>query len=210
MSETFSILLTGPAKVGGKRRKAGETVEVDQGQLDQLTASGVVADQSSSGARIYTEAEFHAKLKELVAESDERINASLGEDISRLKAERDEAIAQVDGQRELVSTLEGQVTALNEQLAMAHNNLAQLTGRAADAVTNTETSPDGQAGGEQAGADTAQPQSGAAPASQNTPPTEKATKTAQKRAQWPPPRPDQPLPAAAQTAAGPLKPQFKD
>lgn len=59
-----------------------------------------------------------------------------------------------------------QVAALQEQLA---------------AGANTKPSPDGQSGEETTGTDTAQPQSGAAPADQNTPPTETAAKTAQKK-----------------------------
>ena len=42
MSETVSLILSGPAKIGGRRYAPGAEVEVDTNVADQLSAGGLV------------------------------------------------------------------------------------------------------------------------------------------------------------------------
>jgi len=101
MSEKFSIRLSGPAKVLGKRRQAGDVVEVDRNGLEHLIAAGVVDDRPAEG------------VAEQVAEKDPTLS------IEALEAERSAAIARAVEAEAQRDTLQGRLLELQAQIDAA-------------------------------------------------------------------------------------------
>ena len=163
--DLVKVCLLGPAKLGTRWLKAGDEPEVSAEDKSALILAGVVAPDEIDPAAadqtevlVYTEADFHAKFSQITDDFDAVTEG--------LKAELEVATARYQN--------------AEEQRAQALARQAELEAIIA-AGANTKPSPDGQSGEETTGTNTAQPQSGAAPADQNTPPTETAAKTAQKK-----------------------------
>ncbi len=159
--DLIKVRLVGPAKVGSRWLKEGDE-DVTVEEFEALDGAGLL-DPSRD------------ELKALVASSDAKINATFAKQVEQLSAALKDATARAeiaDGERnELkaqISHLEGVIADLNGQLQIAHEKLNQSPADAGDAgaADNSMTSP---------------PDGAAAPAATDTPPSEKATKTAPKK-----------------------------
>lgn len=136
MGEKFSVILSGPAKVGGKRYKSGAPVEVDQDQLDQLMAAGVLETHPKLGgehadtATLMKRAEDPAgNWMETSATKDRKLAEALAR-VSELEAERDELAGQI-------AELQAELTALRT----VSDEASSQTPEAAGATDHSEDTP---------------------------------------------------------------------
>lgn len=124
----ITVTLTGPAKVGGLRKRPGDVVEVDPTTLRQLVAAGAVAPDLDATAplltgapvRTLTQAEFEtavAGAAKVLAET--MLDAVLAEALAPLETEKNAALAraiEAEAQRDM---LQSRVLELQAQLAAA-------------------------------------------------------------------------------------------
>lgn len=105
---TIDVVLTGPAKVGGERRKPGATVSVDAVTLDHLVQAGAAERPVAlAGAGALSQDEREQALKDALAElSDDAFKKDGG--------------IRADALRELVGELGFEVTA--ERVAELRGN----------------------------------------------------------------------------------------
>lgn len=159
--KTITVKLTGQAKVGDRWIPAGDQA-VSAEELEVLKSEGLLADAGSETSAVetvgtFSQVEFNeavaAEALSLAGQAFDgelgRLEAEVREIVARAEAEAAELRARAEaaeGERnELnaqISNLEGQIAVLDERLAMAHQNLAQLAGREpTPAAEPTDTPP---------------------------------------------------------------------
>jgi len=126
--QKLNVRLSGPAKVAGKWRKTGETVEVDQRGADDLRAAGVLegdslpaAAESEVGPALFDQA-VQSKAKEI---AEAIVEAAVDQAVTELTLARDEANAravEAEAQRDL---LQDRVLELQAQIDAANTNTSR-------------------------------------------------------------------------------------
>ncbi len=198
----IKVRLVGPAKVGTRWLKAGDH-EVTAEEKAALDAEGLIEGyvtelSAAPGVDLrqvdlttlppgqtlvtFTEEQF----RQAVAEEARKVaGEAFDGELGRLEAEVKGILVKAEAeaselQKRLVEseTSRASLDELVASLRQANDDLnAQLNARA----DNPALDAPGEKAPETVGADTAQPQSGSTPADQNTPPSEKAAKTAPKK-----------------------------
>ncbi|GAB1477761.1 hypothetical protein MASR2M74_03030 [Paracoccaceae bacterium] len=168
--DLIKVRLSGPAKVGARWLKAGEeavTVE----EKEALEAEGLIeAGSSMQVAAASTDSNFQAAV---AAEARKIAGAAFDGELGRIEAKL----------KEIMTQAEAEVAAANVRAEAAEGERDALQSRVVDLEAQLKLALENRSPvltGE-AGADPARPLSGAAPADQNTPPSEKAAKTAPKK-----------------------------
>lgn len=79
MSDTVTVTLTAPAKVGGKWRRPGEEVTVEASLVGQLSIEG----GALSVGKTFTAAEVHARFAELCGELEDAADRAAEAEVAR-------------------------------------------------------------------------------------------------------------------------------
>lgn len=125
--QKLNVRLSSPAKVAGKWRKAGETVEADPRTADDLRAAGVLegdsipAAESKVSPALFDQA-VHSKAKEI---AEAIVEAAVDQAVTELTLARDEAnarAAEAEAQRDL---LQDHVLELQAQISAVQTNTSQ-------------------------------------------------------------------------------------
>lgn len=119
MSDKITVTLTGPAKVGGRWRKPGDSVEVTRAELDDLVAGGALAPMS--------DAELGAAVKG--ADRSQDLQAQLDAakaDLEKVSRDRDEWRALQQTAEGQVGRLEARVMELEDELNRSEEARAEL------------------------------------------------------------------------------------
>lgn len=171
--DLIKVRLSGPAKVGGRWLKAADE-EVTAEEFAALEAEGLIdlgyakpVATEAAVAQTFTQVEFEdlvAKTARLLAEG--LVDAAVSEVVKPLEAR----LAAIEEERDNLTELVASLRQVNDELS------AQLSAR----VNPTPNAP-GENAPEPTEVDMAQPQSGATSTDRNTPPSEKAAKTAPKK-----------------------------
>ncbi|MGD9864645.1 MAG: hypothetical protein AB7S99_15685 [Pseudodonghicola sp.] len=145
-NQKLNVRLSGPAKVAGKWRKAGETVDVDQRGVDDLRAAGVLegdsvpaAAESEVGPALFDQA-VQSKAKEI---AEAIVEAAVDQAVTELTLARDEAnarAAEAEAQRDL---LQDRVLELQAQIEAVETNTSreQAGGQPKATATNGAKRP---------------------------------------------------------------------
>ncbi|MDR5655422.1 hypothetical protein [Ruixingdingia sedimenti] len=108
----MKVTLSGPARIGGQRKRPGDVVDVDLLTLRHLEAAGVIAPELASAAATdtpvsaMTQAEFEAAVAataKVLAET--MLDAALEEVVATVEAEKNAALAravEAEAQRDLL------------------------------------------------------------------------------------------------------------
>jgi len=125
--QKLNVRLSGPAKVAGKWRKAGEIVDIDPRDADDLRAAGVLdgesvpaAAESEVSPALFDQA-VHSKAKEI---AEAIVEEAVDQAVTELTLARDEANAravEAEAQRDLlqdrVLELQAQIVGKEEQIS---------------------------------------------------------------------------------------------
>jgi hypothetical protein len=128
MGDRISVRLTGPAKIEGKWRKAGEEVAVSPDLALELAAAGVVDRDGQSAAEVapgmpgYDEA-VAAMAKTLAADA---VQTAVDEALAEVIADRDAYRAQANDAAATVSRQSTRILELEAEAATADEKIAAL------------------------------------------------------------------------------------
>ncbi len=141
--QKLNVRLSSPAKVAGKWRKAGETVEADPRTADDLRAAGVLegdsipAAESKVSPALFDQA-VHSKAKEI---AEAIVEAAVDQAVTELTLARDEAnarAAEAEAQRDL---LQDRVLELQAQIEATKTNTSSEAGDPPKTPASEEAKP---------------------------------------------------------------------